>query len=656
MKIAEFCGKVFPYTRSYPLVWLLAIGLTCPSENSVGQVTWDGGSAVNSNWSSGDNWAGNVAPTDGETLVFEGITRTTSINDVSNRTYTLHFNNDGTVGQDAGFTLSGEGITLGGNIALATVTTGTLTDEIAFDMVLGGSGTVRTITAATGASNHDLIISGNISGTKDLYFQSYSTVTLSGNNSYVGTTRIGSSQRSFVVAMHNNAFGGLKSNLIEIRHSGSMLTITDGVNIPNDILFQLTGNDKFLRLASGASAGEFSGDIVIQEDSSSPRTIFDVQGTGTLTLSGVISSTVTGTTGIRRTGNNSASLVVFTNANSYLGVTQIERPLRISNDLGLGATGVDNHTQVTTTNGRLELAGGITVTDEELRITGTGVGEGALRSFSGHNTWGGLIILTGNSEIQADSGTSLTLAPASGNAVEGDFNLTLDALGTGSILVSAPIATGTGGLVKTGDGTVVLGGTNTYTGTTTVSAGTLLINGDSSGATGAVAVGSGAILGGTGTIGGAVTIANGGAVSPGNSPGTLTIENNLTLQDGAIAIFEGGDLVDVTGNLQLDNSWILQLNSGFLDGGSMVLFRYDTITPVPWLTPTFDTANLGFVPSGPLSLSDSGSSIVLHGISAIPEPGTFLLVVLGIGLGLLRRVGNGKAPPPSRVRLRAELN
>jgi autotransporter-associated beta strand protein len=122
------------------------------------------------------------------------------------------------------------------------------------------------------------------------------------------------------------------------------------------------------------------------------------------------------------------------------------------------------------------------------------------------------------------------------------------------LTVSGAISsTGAFGLTKVGSGKAILSGANNYSGTTTVSQGTLLINGNNSAATGVVTVASGATLGGTGTIGGAVT--NNGTIAPGASVGTLNVAANFT--DGANSIWAiellgaAADKLAVTGNIDL---------------------------------------------------------------------------------------------------------
>lgn len=85
---------------------------------------------------------------------------------------------------------------------------------------------------------------------------------------------------------------------------------------------------------------------------------------------------------------------------------------------------------------------------------------------------------------------------------------------------------GPGRVEKQGAGRLVLTGTHEYTGDTTVSAGTLVVNG----VTGDSAVFvTGGIVGGQGVIHGPVTIGAGGRLAPGVSIGTLTISNSLSL-------------------------------------------------------------------------------------------------------------------------------
>lgn len=82
-------------------------------------------------------------------------------------------------------------------------------------------------------------------------------------------------------------------------------------------------------------------------------------------------------------------------------------------------------------------------------------------------------------------------------------------------------------LVKTGAGMEILGGANTYTGSTVVNGGGLIVNGSL--ASVVMSVMNGATLGGSGTIAGSVTVNPGATISPGNPVGPLTIGGNVAL-------------------------------------------------------------------------------------------------------------------------------
>ncbi len=166
------------------------------------------------------------------------------------------------------------------------------------------------------------------------------------------------------------------------------------------------------------------------------------------------------------------------------------------------------------------------------------------------------------------------------------------------------------GVLNQLSGTTILTGNNSYAGATTITGGTLRINGNQSGATGLVSVGSGATLGGSGAIGGSVTVANGGALAPGNSPGTLIIAGDLTLSSGSILNYELGqaniaggalnDLVDVGGNLTLDGTLNVATSvSGSFGPGVYRLFNYSG-------TLTDNGLDLGMMPVGSIVSLQTG--------------------------------------------------
>ncbi len=93
---------------------------------------------------------------------------------------------------------------------------------------------------------------------------------------------------------------------------------------------------------------------------------------------------------------------------------------------------------------------------------------------------------------------------------------------------------GHGGLTKTGIGTLVLTGANTYSGPTLVNEGRLAVNGSLASA---VTVNDTGMLGGNGRVA-SLTANRGGTVAPGNSVGTLQVAGDLNLAPGAVYAVE----------------------------------------------------------------------------------------------------------------------
>jgi autotransporter-associated beta strand protein len=149
----------------------------------------------------------------------------------------------------------------------------------------------------------------------------------------------------------------------------------------------------------------------------------------------------------------------------------------------------------------------------------------------------------------------------------------------------AGVISGPGNLVKVGTGTWTLTGANTFTGSTTVRGGALLVNGS---LPGPVTVEAGATLGGTGTTG-PVTLGAGAVLSPGGAGPALQGVQDLVLSPESSYVVQlngrtagsGYDRLDVTGTVQL-NGATLSASLGFSPdpGDTFVIINNDGTDPV----------------------------------------------------------------------------
>ena len=251
-----------------------------------------------------------------------------------------------------------------------------------------------------------------------------------------------------------------------------------------------------------------------------------------------------------------------------------------------------------------------------VEITGDGTGATAVANIDGSGNVTGITITS--------AGTGYTTATVT---LVGGGGATI-----GSVTPSFAANT-SGGLTKTGTGVLTLTGSNTYTGTTDVTAGTLIVGVSGTGSlAGAVTVATSGTLGGSGTINGAVTL--NGTLAPGNSPGTLTINNSLTMGDNAVTIMELAgtaanlyDHVNVSGTLTLDGTIRVTLTGGFNPafGDTFTLFS-------GWTGSIVDNGFVFDFSGAPLTGGmnwDTSNFLTTGAISAVPEPSTWLLLGLG---------------------------
>jgi len=219
------------------------------------------------------------------------------------------------------------------------------------------------------------------------------------------------------------------------------------------------------------------------------------------------------------------------------------------------------------------------------------------------------------------------------------------------------VISGTGSVSQIGAGTTVLTANNTYTGATTVAAGTLIVNGSIGNS--AVMVNSGATLGGIGTVG-ATIINSGGTFAPGNSPGTMTVAGNLTFQSGALYLVQVNpsiaSLANVSGTATLAGS----VQAAFAPGG-YVTRAYTILSASGGRVGTFDGLSTTGVPAGfHTILSYTSNSAILNLVAALEaEPGApgapgtpgQAQDEVNIGHALDAAFNNGSALPPAFVSL-----
>lgn len=145
-------------------------------------------------------------------------------------------------------------------------------------------------------------------------------------------------------------------------------------------------------------------------------------------------------------------------------------------------------------------------------------------------------------------------------------NATIQLLSTNPFTINAGIS-GTGGFTKSGFGVLTLNSNNSYTGTTTVSDGTLVVNGAQPSS---AIILTGGTLGGTGTVG-AITSSGTAAktIHPGSGPGIFNSGNVAFNSSTTFSIEVNGSTpgsgygqLNVTGPVSLSSA-ILALSLGF---------------------------------------------------------------------------------------------
>ncbi|NBV84934.1 MAG: hypothetical protein EBS01_01420, partial [Verrucomicrobia bacterium] len=519
----------------------------------------------------------------------------------------------------------GNALTVGGGV----LSLGTTAQTVGSLVLSGGSITGGVVTATDYAIQNGYV-SSVLAGSASLTKSTLGTATLVGLNTYAGNTTV------------NGGTLVLGGSQVLARNGAVVVNagVLDLGGAYSNAIGQLVLNDGSITGGVGASATLSAGSFTVRN--------------------GIISAVLAGTGALTKDSNGSADggTVVLSGQNTYSGDTTVnagrltlggnqvlssQAALVVNNGtLDLGGEYSNNVFSLTLNNGAIERgtisAGSFNVLNGSISaiLSGSGAltksGAGTV-VLSGQNTYTGETIVTGGSLVLGGNQVLSSTAPLTvrGGTLDlgGSYSnsvalLTLDGgnIVSGSLLAGAmsifsgtvsAVLAGTGALSKAGAGEFVLNSASTYTGGTTLSAGTLrlgaserladagslVVNGGALEMAGfretvaSLSLTSGELRNGTLTAGGFelkagtvnVSLAGIGAVLNKTTSGTVTLNVAATysggtnITDGVLALGNDGVLAS-SGSVRISGgelalgvtsqtSGVLTLSNGILSGGTL---------------------------------------------------------------------------------------
>lgn len=487
---------------------------------------------------------------------------------------------------------------------------------------------------SVGANNASTTYSGAISGdggtvgfTGGLTKVGTGTLTLSGSSSYSGETYIRSGTVNIANLSNYGVNGSLGNRLESQEGTGASKTV--GLHFDGGTL-QYTGStgqstNRGIRVGlAGATldaSGSGSGTMSFTKTTAN-QDIWDTEGGRTLTLTG--SNKGDNTFAINWQGRVGFQTSISKTGSGTWVLTNANNSAVLNN--GYGAFGGYN--------------GGTTISGGTLGFKTDAIGGGVV-NFAGNSA---LRWETGNTQdITTGMGGGTARSVRIGDGVIATFNTNGNNVALSNAFTLG--TNGTGGVTKTGDGSLTLSANNSYLGLTTVSAGTLIVNGNQSAATGDVTVATGARLQGTGTVGGSTS--NNGTIAAGltfskSGAGVADLSFNTdSIFEWNISSTGAYSVTDVEGNLSGSGAIFKILLNDFSDNFwssdhtwtlEDIFSPGSTLSNVSGIFGTLDTNRNAF--GGGRGFSYSGGSLTWA--AAVPEPTSALAGTL-LGVGLLRR-------------------
>lgn len=502
-------------------------------------------------------------------VVFTGSNSYTTTTTVLNGSLTVANNNalgstnSGTdVKSGAALRLS-NGVTIG-NEALTLAGTG-LNSDGALRSVSGSNAYLGLITASSAttylgaATNATLVVSNVNSGSQELWVVGDGTAIIAGGatNSGSGTafvkTNTGTAvlmssnawsgdeyiRQGTVILSNNNALGSAGTTYLGAADGATAAasTLQLGLGIVNSNAINVVGGgdgQRTLSYQAGSGTASQLGGITLNSN----NLILDVKTNGTLLFGGTVAVTGAGNTN-RLVIGGGGTVVVTNNGSGMSGSNSYQ--VRIGDgSLVIGSGSISSRTNVAGPGHAIDIGldasgSAVAATSSLYASNGVTVSNSVFVSSTG-----------GASRVMGLSGTGQ--AVFSGQIGLNNTALTVTAATNGNAVFTGAITnfSGNGSLIKTGAGTVTLSGENTYSGTTTVNGGSLVLSNTGGGAlknTESITVNSGAslVLAANNQIGDSTDlILNGGTFVVGTSStrysdelGTLTLTANSMIDLGS---------------------------------------------------------------------------------------------------------------------------
>ena len=551
------------------------------------------------------------------------------------------------------------GVTIG-----ALGTTGTVT-------AMGSTGGEIVFNAAT--QNAAIVVNTNITdngGAVRVIQTGQGALTLNGTNSFSGGLFLDNPWGRINVVGTTSGTAAFGSGPITM-NGGALITSGFAANtvinnnwiINADAFYEASSNYAGVTLAGSITLNNNANFVLYGNSPVTSKYNGPIQGTGNLVIEGYNSSSLMYLGG---TGNNTFTGTTYITGQAAGGASTIlslektgtaSNPVAISGNIVIGQNPMTNTTpnpyQDVLILNNSGYASNVLSSNQIADTSiinfqgGNGYSAGIFRMNNDSETIGGIqSVGNGDGLVQnnaATAGTStLTLQTVSGqntsfSGIIQDHDNSNTNLGKMALTV-------------TGAGTQVLGGVSTYSGTTTVTgSATLIVSGSITSSPVSVNTAT-ATLGGSGAIAQNVTVTNGGQLAPGmHSAGS-----NYGGPGGTLTLASAGTLTLTSANLDFDldttaaSSNNDKIATGALSLGSTIVFNFSQLTPgtleigqlytlisansisgfsagnisTTWINGTPYTATYSVVGNNNLDVT----------FTAVPEPGTWVLMLGGFGM------------------------